>query len=380
MKTAVHFGAGNIGRGFIGFLLSRAGYRVVFVDINAGLVEALNEKGFYRVVEGGEDAKVHRVEGVSGILSTEEEKVAGAVAGAHIVTTAVGPGVLGSIAPLIAAGISRRLRYSTDPLNVIACENMVGASTFLKERVMEHLSAGEREKAEKTMGFPDAAVDRIVPPQEGTDPLDVTVEPYFEWVVDTGGFKGTVPEIPGMKAVENLQAYVERKIYTLNTGHAVAAYLGYEKGCATIREALQNPEILGTVKGAMAESGVYLRARFGFGEEEHRAYIEKALQRFLNPALKDPVVRVGRNPVRKLGPKDRLVFPAVRVLELGVKPVNLARGIAAALRFDYEEDAEARELQRMIREQGIDAVLSRVCGIPEESPLRDIIKANLIKN
>ncbi|ADL06851.1 mannitol-1-phosphate 5-dehydrogenase [Thermosediminibacter oceani] len=377
MKKAVHFGAGNIGRGFIGFLLSRAGYRVVFVDINAELIETLNEKGFYRVMEKGEDEKVYRVEGVTGILSTEEQKVAEAVAHAHIVTTAVGPGVLGSIAPLIAAGISRRLQHSPEPLNVIACENMVGASTFLKEKVMEHLSPSEREKLEKTVGFPDAAVDRIVPPQSGTDPLGVAVEPYFEWVVDIGGFKGAVPEIPGMKAVENLQAYVERKIYTLNTGHAVAAYLGYEKGCTTIREALQNPQILEAVKGAMAESGVYLRACFGFSEEEHEVYIEKTLQRFLNPALEDPVVRVGRNPVRKLGPKDRLVYPSVRALELGVKPVNLARGIAAALKFDYEEDQEARKLQQMLREQGIDVVLNKVCGIPDESPLRDIIKATL---
>ncbi|MCG0275832.1 MAG: mannitol-1-phosphate 5-dehydrogenase [Thermosediminibacteraceae bacterium] len=374
MKTAVHFGAGNIGRGFIGFLLSKAGYRVVFVDINPHLIEALNEKGFYRVVEKGDDVKTFRVDGVSGILAQDEEKVAEKVAEAQIVTTAVGPSVLSSIAPLIAAGISRRLQHSMEPLNVIACENMVGASTHLKEKVLEHLSPSEREKTKNTVGFPNAAVDRIIPPQEGTDLLEVAVEPYFEWVVDAGGFAGGVPQIPGMKAVENLQAYVERKIYTLNTGHAVAAYLGYEKGLITIREALQDAEVLGVVEGAMNESGVYLRARFCFDEDEHRAYIKRTLKRFLNPALEDPVVRVGRNPLRKLGPNDRLVFPALKALELGLKPVNLARGIASALRFDYDRDDEAQKLQQMIKEEGIDEVLKKVCGIPENNPLRQIIK------
>ncbi|MDN5331039.1 MAG: mannitol-phosphate 5-dehydrogenase [Tepidanaerobacteraceae bacterium] len=380
MKTAVHFGAGNIGRGFIGFLLLKAGYRVIFVDVNASLIEALNEKGSYRVVEKGDEPKVHLVEGAEGILAGDEEKVAEKISEAQLVTTAVGPGVLSSIAPVIASGISRRLKRSSEPLNVIACENMVGASTFLKEKVMEHLSPDERQEAIKKVGFPDAAVDRIIPPQDGTFLLDVAVEPYFEWVVDAGGFAGEIPSIPGMKAVNNLRAYVERKIYTLNTGHAVAAYLGYEKGYDTILDALQERKILETVRGAMEESGAYLTTRFGFDKKEHGNYIENTLRRFLNPALKDPVVRVGRNPLRKLGPKDRLVYPALKAQELGITPLNLSQGIAAALKFDHEEDEEARKLQIMIKEEGIDQVLKKVCGIPEENPLGRIIKEYFYKN
>jgi mannitol-1-phosphate 5-dehydrogenase len=380
MKTVVHFGAGNIGRGFIGFLLAKAGYRVVFVDINAALIEALNKSGSYRVVEKGDELKVHLVEGVEGILASDEEMVAEKISEAQMVTTAVGPGVLKAIAPVIASGISRRLKRSSEPLNVIACENMVGASTFLKEKVMEHLSPAERQDAIKKVGFPDAAVDRIIPPQEGTFLLDVAVEPYFEWVVDAGGFAGEIPSIPGMKAVNNLRAYVERKIYTLNTGHAVAAYLGYEKGYDTILDALQDRSIFETVRGAMEESGAYLRARFGFGKKEHGNYIENTLKRFLNPALKDQVVRVGRNPLRKLGPEDRLVYPALKAQELGITPFNLSRGIAAAFKFDHEEDEEACKLQKMIKEEGIDRVLEKVCGIPEENPLFGIIKGYFYKN
>lgn len=379
MKTAVHFGAGNIGRGFIGFLLAKAGYRVVFVDINAGLIEELNKSGSYRVLEKGDELKVHLVEGVEGILAADEEMVAEKISDAQMVTTAVGPGVLKAIAPVIASGISLRLKRSSEPLNVIACENMVGASTFLKEKVMEKLTPEERQDAIKKVGFPDASVDRIIPPQEGTFLLDVAVEPYFEWVVDADGFAGEIPSIPGMKAVNNLRAYVERKIYTLNTGHAVAAYLGYEKGYSTILDALKEKSIVETVRGAMEESGAYLTTRFGFDKKEHGNYIESTLRRFLNPALKDAVVRVGRNPLRKLGPEDRLVYPALKVQQLGVTPNNLCKGIAAALKFDYEEDEEALKLQMMIKDEGIEQVLKKVCGITEENPLFGIIKGYFYK-
>jgi mannitol-1-phosphate 5-dehydrogenase len=176
-----------------------------------------------------------------------------------------------------------------------------------------------------------------------------------------------------MRAVENLGAYVERKIYTLNTGHAVAAYLGYLRGYGTIGEALKDPAVFETVKGAMEEAGTYLVARFGFSPGEHQKYIENTLKRFVNPALKDEVVRVGRQPLRKLGPEDRLVYPAVKAAELGRTPENLARGIAAALKFDYEGDEEARILQDMIGNEGVKKVLEKICGISEKHPVYAVI-------
>lgn len=39
---AVHFGAGSIGRGFIGQLLHDSGYDIVMVDVNTALVNQIN--------------------------------------------------------------------------------------------------------------------------------------------------------------------------------------------------------------------------------------------------------------------------------------------------------------------------------------------------
>lgn len=49
MKKAVQFGAGNIGRGFIGLVLEQAGYHVVFADINQNVIDKLNNEKSYTV-------------------------------------------------------------------------------------------------------------------------------------------------------------------------------------------------------------------------------------------------------------------------------------------------------------------------------------------
>lgn len=364
MKKAVHFGAGNIGRGFIGFLLSRSGFEVTFVDVDRELVDYLNKHGRYSVVEKyGEKETVIPVEGVKALVFEEEGEIIKNIAEADIITTSVGPKVLEVISGVIKKGLLKREKENLEPVNVIACENLIRASSHLKEYILRDSDKEEREIISKISGFPDAAVDRIVPPQE-RDYSKVMVEPYFEWTVEKPGFKGEILEIKGITWVEDLEPYIERKIFILNAGHAVCAYLGYLKGYRTIEESLKDPEILSTVTGAMRESSYYLSKKFAIeGLEE---YIKKTLDRFKNKALKDSVERVGREPLRKLSINERLVRPAKEVADLGAKPVNLAKGIAAALLFDYPEDKEALRLKEMIENQGMDYVINYVLGLSRE--------------
>ena len=233
MMKAVHFGAGNIGRGFIGLLLSQAGYKVTFVDVNEAFVAQLQERGEYPVTLASEGLETVIVKNVTALSSvTHAEEVAAAIAEADLVTTAVGVSILKHIAGTVADGIRRRLAVSSAPLHVIACENAIGGSAQLKELVYAKLDEADRAKAEASVAFPNAAVDRIVPLQQHEDILKVVVEPFYEWVVDASQMLPGYTPVEGVHYVDNLEPYIERKLFTVNTGHCSAAYLGFLQGRA----------------------------------------------------------------------------------------------------------------------------------------------------
>ena len=373
MKKAVHFGAGNIGRGFIGLLLSKADYHVTFVDVAAPLVDDINALGKYNVQIFGKDDKIE-VDNVSAINSNKDLiKLLDAVVDADIITTAIGPNVLKFIAPNIAKGLKRRIMSNPKPLNIIACENMVGGSTILKNFVYEHFSSDIKKKADELIGFPDAAVDRIVPAQKNDEKLLVKVEEFCEWDVDSKGFVGERPDIKGMTIVDNLSAYIERKLFTVNTGHASIAYLAYQKGIKDIAEAMRDVNIVEMARRVWKETGELLIEKYNFDPSVHWKYVETAEKRFANPYLSDEVTRVARGPKRKLSAKDRLVSPATQLIERGKIPEALATVIAAALKFDFEGDPEAVEVQAYIKENGIESAITHFTGVEEGSKLYQLI-------
>lgn len=369
MMKALHFGAGNIGRGFIGKLLADAGIALTFADVNQVVLDALNQRGSYQVHVVGENEQIETVTGVAAVSSIGEE-VIDLIADVDLITTAVGPVVLERIAPAIARGLHKRKAAGNDaPLNIIACENMVRGTTQLKDHVIAALAEEDRAWVVEHVGFVDSAVDRIVPPSASAsgDPLEVTVETFSEWIVDKTQFKGPLPAIPGMELTDNLMAFVERKLFTLNTGHAITAYLGKQAGLQTIRDAILNAEIRAVVKGAMEESGAVLIKRYGFEADKHAAYIKKILGRFENPFLKDDVERVGRQPLRKLSAGDRLIKPLLGTLEYGLPHANLIKGIAAAMHYRSAEDPQAQELEVLINAEGPQTALAQISGLDADS-------------
>ena len=198
---ALHFGAGNIGRGFIGKLLADAGIELTFADVNQTVLDALNARHSYQVHVVGENEQVDTVSGVNAVSSIGDE-VVDLIAEVDLVTTAVGPVVLERIAPAIAKGLAQRKAQGTErPLNIIACENMVRGTTQLKGHVFNALAEEDKAWVEAHIGFVDSAVDRIVPPSASAthDPLEVTVETFSEWIVDKTQFKGALPTIPGIQ-------------------------------------------------------------------------------------------------------------------------------------------------------------------------------------
>ncbi|BBU39690.1 mannitol-1-phosphate 5-dehydrogenase [Aeribacillus composti] len=373
---AVHFGAGNIGRGFIWSLLSQSGYEVVFVDINDEVVCLLKEKQEYRVIIADEHKQEQLIRNVSAVNSqTEREKVIDYITKAHLITTAVGPHILPAIATILAEGLQKRAEINQTPLHIIACENMIGGSEVLKSHVFAKISEADKPLFEKYYGFLNCAVDRIVPNQKNEDPLSVMVEPFYEWVIEKRNIIGDIPPIQGAYFVDDLKPYIERKLFTVNTGHAIASYLGYYKKLQTIQEAMNDGEIRSDVEKALQESGAVLVKKYGWNENEHQTYIQKIIQRFMNPSISDEVVRVARSPIRKLGANDRLIGPATQYYDLlGQVPLGLVKGIAALLLFDYENDDEAVALQKTIQETGVEGALYQYSQLEKDHPLVIAIK------
>lgn len=354
---ALHFGAGNIGRGFIGKLLADSNVKVIFADVNESVINLLKTNRTYGVKIVGDSVNtVEQVKNVTGVNSKDEAAIIALFNEVDLVTTAVGPNVLKIIAGTVAKALEARLvSGNTKPLNIIACENMVRGTTFLKEQVFTHLNPAIKEQVDALIGFVDSAVDRIVPPvqPDENDPLLVTVEEFSEWIVDKTQFKGDIPAINGMEQTDNLMAFVERKLFTLNTGHAVTSYYGKSKGYQFVKESIEDADVKAFVKSVMQESGAVLIKRYGFDPQAHAAYIEKILKRFANPYLVDDVDRVGRESLRKLSYNDRLIKPLRGTLEYELPNDNLVRAIATALKYRNDNDPQALELAQSLADNGV---------------------------
>jgi mannitol-1-phosphate 5-dehydrogenase len=365
---AVHFGAGNIGRGFVGLLLARAGYEVVFADVVADLIDDLAAADSYTVHEVGAEPRDHVVTGFRAINSaTDQDALVAAIAAADLVTTAVGAHVLVHLAPAIADGIAARAD-GAPPVAVMACENAINGTDILAGHVERAWQgAGHDGSLHDRAVFANTAVDRIVPDQEPG--LDVTVESYLEWVVDRTPFDGHEPDIPGVTWVDDLEPYIERKLFTVNTGHATAAWFGHAAGIERIADALADDDVAARVRAALDDTAALVVAKHGVDPAIQAAYVARIMGRFANPHLPDTTTRVGRAPLRKLSRNERFVSPASQLAERGMARDGLLAAMDAGLGFDAAEDAEARELQVLLQELGPAEVVDRVMGIEPDHPL-----------
>lgn len=373
-KKAVHFGAGNIGRGFVACFLHNSGYDVVFADVNDTIVNLINETPSYRVIEvGSEGTTENTITNYRAINSrTHEEDLIEEIRTAEVVTCSVGPNILKFIAPVIAKGIDRR---STDdaPLHVIACENAIGATDTLAEHIKDprNTSPERLEDHHLRARYANSAIDRIVPAQDADAGLDVTLEKFFEWVVDRTPFEDVgIPDIKGINWVDNLGPFIERKLFTVNTGHATAAYHGYNRRKRTVYDALQDKEIMAEVRGALMETKSLIVSKHAIDEEAQAAYVNKIVKRIGNPHLEDAVERVGRAPLRKLSRKERFIGPAAELAENGQSIKYLLDAIEMAFRFqEVEDDEESKQLARIMSENGPEDVVKQVCGIQDSEKI-----------
>lgn len=374
---ATHFGAGNIGRGFIGEILAKNGFSIEFVDINETIINALMSRKGYTIELAEESKQQIQVANVTGINNQKNpEAVIDSVATSQIVTTAIGPNILPFIAELIAKGIQKRkANQVTEKLDVIACENMIGGSQFLFEKVKAYLTREDLDYVNQYVGFPNAAVDRIVPIQHHDDPLFVSVEPFSEWVVDKTQMKNPELVLSDVEYVDDLEPYIERKLFSVNTGHASVAYTGASLGYQTIDEAIADEKVLTTLENVLKETGSLLIAKWQFDSQVHQAYAQKIVARFKNPYISDAITRVARTPIRKLGYDERFIRPIRELHDRNLSYQQLLTVVGLIFNYCDEEDEQSVELQKMLQNESLEAVVRKVTQLTDETLIAEIVAA-----
>jgi len=381
VKSFIQYGAGNIGRGFIGALFSQAGYKVDFIDVNMELINALNDRHSYPVEivsnEGSVDVIIENVGGINGM---DKEAVITAIANADAMATAVGVNIMPRIVPLITAGIKRRWEQGNEsPFNIIICENLIDADKLMKKLMFEELSEAEQVKFEEKIGLVEASIGRMVPvmteEMRKGDNLRVCVEEYCQLPVDGAAWKGELPEIANLHPFAPFEMYIKRKLFLHNMGHALSAYLGHLNGAAYIWQAVKDPAVKLIAYRAMLESAMALSSHFDFPMMKLVEHIDDLLIRFTNAALGDTVARVGKDAKRKLGATDRFAGALKLCEEEGYGNAYIAAGAAAALFFDCENDDGTAYIKELLASQGIDAILKDHMGLCESMNCYSYIKS-----
>ena len=376
---AVIFGAGSVGRGFLGQLFSESGYEVVFIDVDDVLVSALSERGCYALKLSGVVGVVELVIGpVRAVNGRDTAAVADEVAGASLIATAVGVRALGAVAKSIARGLAMRWgRGDTGPANIILCENLHNAPEILGNHIRAALPDADRPALASRVGLVPAVIARMAPvptpEQRAADPALIVAEPYKVLPVDRDAFVGPIPSIVGMQAVSPFEAYTARKLFIHNASHAILGYLGAARGNQYGYEALEDSWVRSRLDQGLTESARALVATYGFEPVSFQEHIDYLLVRFANRALADPASRLARDPLRKLAAGDRLVGAARLAERCGVRPEGLAWGIAGALAYANPEDEHAAALQQRVRDEGVESTMWDVCQIRSDEDLGKLV-------
>lgn len=378
VKKMVLFGAGKIGRSFIGQLFSRGGFEVVFVDIFEPVIDALNERRSYNVVIKGDAEEIIQVKNVRGVMAGDSKKVIQEIATANILAVSVGQNGLPGIMPLLAKGLLKRFEQNSSlPLDIIIAENLRNAAGFFELELKKFVP--ENYPMADLVGFIETSIGKMVPimlkKDMEEDILQVFAEPYNTLILDKKAFKNPIPDMKGLAPKENMKAWVDRKLFIHNLGHAAAAYIGYKYNpqFVYLHEALAIPEIHSEVRETMLQAAGILFEKYPeeFTLKALTEHIDDLLHRFQNKALGDTIYRVGCDLMRKLGVGDRLAGAINLAMELEMPYDKIFQALLCGCLFratDEEGNMLPGDLRFIeIYKKSIHEVLTTVCGFQDTS-------------
>lgn len=374
-RSIVIFGAGKIGRSFIGQLFGRSDYEIVFIDTDPVIVEALNKRKSYPIIIKGRNEEHILVNNVSAISGFDEGKVAETISDASIMAISVGKNALEKLIPLIAKGLIYRFnKNSTQPLDIIIAENIRSGGEFIRQRLLKYLP--DVYPMEKLVGLVETSIGKMVPIVKKADlendPLMVYAEPYNTLILDRSGFKCPIPEVEGLAPKNNIKAWVDRKAFIHNLGHATVAFYGFYKfpRAVYLYEVLKDHGVYFFARSVMHQAAEVLHVIYpdDYSLRELEEHIDDLLERFQNKALQDTIFRVGKDLSRKLSSDDRFVGIIRLAIQQGKAYDNILKAMVYGLFFRCTDEygtqfPSDKDFFYDFQQKGLDYILQTVCLI-----------------
>ncbi|MEK7748411.1 MAG: mannitol-1-phosphate 5-dehydrogenase [Nitrospirota bacterium] len=347
MKRKILFvGAGAIGRGYLPLLFSPQMYDFVFVDSNPRIIERMRDTGSYTTFRVRKDQYEEKTIPVAAAFTPDQFRLSEHTDAAACFFS-VGPRNVSRAAAMIKGLKIPLILSENEPNTVDMAKSVVG-----HEQVY--------------FAVPDVITSNTAPQKFlDKDPLAIVTEDGVMFIEEgpnlTGDFKFlTRDQLLGMQWTP--------KLYLHNTPHCIAAYLGALVGVTYVHEAMSIPKVDAIVVGAMMEMLKSLKMKWEIPHDFLEWYAEKELARFRCKLLFDPVARVAREPMRKLGLHGRLIGAAQICLALGIIPQNILAGITGALLFEDQNDPD-HHLAFLRRVMSKDSFNTYILGLRTGEPL-----------
>lgn len=362
-------GAGKIGRGIIVKSVLNAGHSLTILDISRPLIKLLQEAESYIVHSLDHDIDYQEtVTGYEAYL-LDSTQTADAFLAADLIFVSVG---LNNVESLLAALLPYMIQRISDdkaPVDMIFCENYVGIKTFVRHLLQTKFMV-DPLIFEGRIGFAGGSVGVVVPPPE--DPLYIVKGPYEDIHIEANALI-TDFSIPHLVPVDNFELNIREKLFIYNMAHAMTSYLGWLSGCEYVDQAYLTREINRDVRSAMEASALALSREFESSFSDELLVVDDIERRICNDRIRDTVIRIAADPVRKLAPDDRLTGSLNLMLRHSITCKPLLKGIAAGFRFDASGDESADQIQSYIKQNGIKCAITKFTGITDHHLLSEII-------
>lgn len=373
----IHFGAGNIGRGFIGQLLHKSGYHITFIDINELIVQNLNERSHYSI----KFLDTQTLETVSNFdalnIIDNQEEIDFAIKQADLITTSIGLNILPSIAKTIANSLKEKYKQQdTKFIDIIACENTPNATAFLEKEIYKHLNELEKQFITQYVGFPNVIVDRNVLVKKYDDPLYVEVNSHFEWIIEKNKVKSLVnTNIFAAKYTTNLQKYIDRYQWLNRTIQDIICYMAYQENKQSLFDSLQQANIKNHLLNTLTEIKNLLINKYDFTIDNLDKYSNEIINRLENTDTVKDVSRLCQSPINKITYNSILTNILEECQKYNVDYEYIAKTYAYILKYNDERDLQSIQLQTKIANHGLENTIISISQLSNTNIIQKIVNA-----